>query len=287
MRMTARNTLRKKWLSVTDGHVHFFSLTARSLLLTSLVGIPVHAAEIRGTLQGIENLQPTPPPPVQGRRAFYWEEPNGAIDVRRPHAVTDMDIAVILTGDQVAEARQPVSLPVIGGRCRPGTVVVTPNTVLRLQNQDWMAHEFFATAPGHTEPIRSFGPEMTAPRSERQVQIPQPGTYEIRDRLQPAFRCWVVVGPGQGRAITPAPDGTFRFASVTDGNYTLNVYYEGRAIAETTTQVTNDRNVTLPPLMVNATGTAPSSRQDNSATSATPSTDAGQGNHQARRRRGH
>jgi hypothetical protein len=232
------------------GRLHSHPLIA--LLACSAVGGSALAADVRGTVQGLDTLQPAAAPEVTGRRLFYWEEPNGAIDVRRPHALADVDVAVVLSGEGVAEARQPVSVPITGGRCRPGTVVLAPNAVLRLQNQDWMGHEFFAVASGEREPLESFRPEATAPRSERQVQFATAGTYEIRDRLQPLFRCWVVVGAGQGRHTTPAHDGAFRFGTVTDGAYTVKVYYEGRVLAEGSAQVSGDRNVTVTGLNANA-----------------------------------
>jgi hypothetical protein len=166
-----------------------------------------------------------------------------------------MDLAVILTGDGVAESTQPVSLPVVGGRCRPGTIVVAPNAVLRIQNQDWVAHEFFAAAAGSTDAIAAVPAEATAPRSERQVQIPEAGTYEIRDRQQPLFRCWVIVGNGQGRVVTPNAEGAFRINPITDGQYTVKAYFEGRAVAEASTRISGDHDVTVPPL--NVAGPAP------------------------------
>lgn len=256
---------------MTQGRLlHPVTLTAA--LLAAFTGSTARAAEIRGTIQGLDTLQPAPAPEVQGRRLYYWEEPNGAIDVRRPHANPEIDVAVVLSGSEVAEGRRPVTLPVIGGRCRPGTVVLAPNAVLQIQNQDWVAHELFATRAGQDEPVGTFAPEATAPRSQRQVQLADAGTYEIRDRLQPLFRCWLVVGPGQGRVATPGSDGAFRFGPVTDGSYTIRVYYEGRVLAETTAQVSNDRNVTLPALTANAAapGSAPGGATSGTAGTAPP-----------------
>jgi hypothetical protein len=115
-----------------------------------------------------------------------------------------------------------------------------------VQNQDWFPHEFYATASGQTDPIAAFRAEPTAPRSERQVQIPEAGTYVIHDRLSPLFRCFVLVGPGQGRIVQPGTDGAFRISPLTDGNYTLRVYFEGRQLAETTTAIAHDHDVTVP-----------------------------------------
>jgi len=246
----------------------------------------VRAGELRGSLQGVDSLQPAAPLQVSGRRTSFWEEPNGAIDVRRPRALPDMDLSVVLTGADVAEANQPVNLSVVGGRCRPGTAVVSANTVLRIQNQDWFAREFFAVASGQSAPLSTFQPEGTASRSERQVQIAQTGSYELRDRRDPLFRCFVLVGPGQGRVVSPGTDGSYRLANVAAGSYTLRVYFEGRAVGETTTTVTGDRPVTVPPIPVSPNGpTAPAAPPAPGAAAAppTPAPDATSGHHRRRR----
>jgi hypothetical protein len=229
----------------------------------------------------------------------YWEEPNGAIDVRRSRALADMDIAVILSGDGVQESTQPVPMPVVGGRCRPGTAVVSPNGVLRVQNQDWFPHEFYATAAGQTTPVAAFQAEPTAPRSERQVQLPEAGVYQIHDRLSPLFRCFVLVGPGQGRIVQTATDGAFRISPLTDGNYTLRVYFEGRQLAETTAAIAHDHDLTVPPINLaapaagangaaaaaaGANGAAPGTAPANGAAPAAPAAPAPE---TRRRRRGH
>ena len=225
---------------------------------------------MHGSFQGIDSLRPSHPPEVTGRRLSYWEEPNGAIDVRRPHANPEFDLAVIVTGNGIAEATQPVALPVLGGRCRPGTVVVAPNGVLRVQNQDWFAHEFFAAQPGAPNPIASFGPEATEPRSERQVQIPTAGVYELRDQRSPLFRCWIVVGPGQGKVFTPAADGSFHLSPLTDGAYTYRVYFEGRVVTEQSATVAHAHDVAIPAINLGSPSSTAGSAQAGSAPAAPP-----------------
>ena len=87
------------------------------------------AFDIRGTLGGAESLTVAPARAVPRFRPAYWEVPNGvlAITVARPSV--EFDVGVILTGPGVAESTQPVGVRVEGGRCRPGTVVVSPPAV--------------------------------------------------------------------------------------------------------------------------------------------------------------
>ncbi len=228
-----------------------------TLLGIALVSSTASGADVRGTLTGIDTVTPTPPPDTGTRRMFYWELPNTAIGVLRPHVNPESDLAVVMTGDGVQESTHPVSFPVAGGRCRPGTAVIAPNGVLRIQNQDWFPHEFYAVQAGQTAAIAAVQAEPTAPRSERQVQIPEAGVYEIRDRISPLFRCHVLVGNGQGRVVSPGADGAFRFSPVPDGTYTVRVYFEGRQIAETTVTMLHDREVTIPPINLGAPPAAP------------------------------
>jgi len=228
------------------------------------------AAEVRGNLQGIDSLRPTeiPAPTSGARRLFYWQVPNGAIDVRRPHITPERDIALIMTGPSIQEANLPVRLPVSGGRCQPNTTVVGVNNSLRIDNSDWIAHEFYAVRPGQEEPIPNFAAELTATRSQRQAQIAEAGTYELRDRLAPMFRCWIVVGPGQGRVITPNTDGEYKFPDqpMGDGAYTIRAYFEGKQLGtDASVQVTGGRPAG--PVNINVSGSAPAS-----GTPGTPNT---------------
>jgi hypothetical protein len=178
---------------------------------------------------------------------YFWMQSNGALATREPRPNPERDLAVVLTGASVPEAAQPVVFTVAGGTCQPGTVVVSPGTTLTIRNLDWFAHELFLTAPNNETPVEGFAPEATAPNSQRSAQVRAAGTFLLRDRLNPVFRCWVVVGPGQGRLISPGADGSFRTGNLADGEYTLKVYFEGRVLATAPARVVG-REVTVPPI---------------------------------------
>ena len=192
------------------------------------------AHDLRGTLAGADALSPSPRATAARWRGSFWEVPNGAMPITAPRASVERDVAVVLTGASVPEGRQPVTVPVEGGRCRPGTVVFSPGTTLTLDNQDLLAHEFFVVRPGHDE--RVVAPELTAARTRRQVSVPAAGTYELRDARQPTFRCWLVAGPGQGRVLLLNQAGAFAATGLEDGAYTVRAYFEGveRGAAEVT-----------------------------------------------------
>ena len=194
----------------------------RWVVLTALVFVTAGSAfahDVRGTLTGADALSPAPRTAPPRWRGSFWEVPNGALAITAPRANVERDVAVVLTGAAVAESRQPVTVPVEGGRCRPGTVLLSPGTTLTLDNQDLLAHEFYAVRPGQEE--RVVPAELTAARTRRQVSLPAAGTYELRDARQPTFRCWLVAGAGQGRVLPPDRNGAFLATGLEDGSYTV------------------------------------------------------------------
>ena len=183
------------------------------------------ALDLRGTLAGADTLSPSPRQDPPRFRPAYWEVPNGVVPLATPRANVEFDLGVILTGPGVAESTQPVGVRIEGGRCRPGTVVVTPGTTLDITNADLVGHDLYAVARGGAE--RVVPAEVVSPRARRQIQFAAAGVYELRDARQPSFRCWVVAGPGQGRVLLPNPAGAFAATGLSDGDYTVKVYYEG------------------------------------------------------------
>lgn len=235
---------------------------ALSFAVTALT-VPAHSADLRGNLQGIDTLRPSAPPEIPERRLYFWMQSNGAVATREARANPERDLAVIVTGPAVAEAAQPVTVTIAGGGCQPGTVVVTPNTVISLRNLDWFTHELYLTQPNNEAPIEDFGPEATAPSSQRSAQVRTAGRYVLHDRLNPLFRCWIVVGPGQGRVISPAADGTYRTSGLAEGDYTVDVWFEGRKVGTSNAHMgTRDStvpamNLAVPPADPAANGAAP------------------------------
>lgn len=217
------------------------------LVLALSTTTAVSAGDLRGTLQGLDTLRSSPAPEVPERRLYFWMQSNGALATRDVRPNPERDLAVVITGDNVPESAQPVLVTVAGGTCQPGTIVVNVGTTINVRNVDWFAHELFLTAPNNETPVEGFAPEATAPNSQRSAQVRQAGTFVMRDRLNPLFRCWVVVGPGQGRHVSPSSDGTFRTSNLADGEYTLKVYFEGRALATSTARVAG-RETTVPPI---------------------------------------
>lgn len=217
------------------------------------------ASDIRGTLAGAESLSPSPRQDPPRFRASYWEVPNGVLPITTPRASVEADVGVILTGPGIAESTQPLDLRVEGGRCRPGTVVVTPAATLSITNADLIAHELYAVARGSTE--RVVAAEAVAPRARRQIQLPVAGVYELRDVRQPSFRCWIVAGPGQGRVLLPNSAGAFVATGLNDGEYTVKAWYEGTERATQTVAIAgHEAQVTV---ALGGGGAAPAAANNN------------------------
>lgn len=196
-----------------------------ALLTLGSVSSVALATDLRGSLQGSDTLTPSPRVAPAGQRPSYWEVPNGVVAVASPRASTEFDVGLILTGDGIQESRQPVSVRIEGGRCRPGTVVVSPGTVLQVENQDVIGHSLYAIAQGTGN--SAVPEELTSAHTRRQLTFSTAGVYELRDARQSSFRCWVVVGAGQGRIIPQDAAGAFTLTGLTEGEYTLHAWFEG------------------------------------------------------------
>lgn len=194
------------------------------LSVLSAVQIP-RAADLRGTLVGAGELSPSARERDGRHRAFFWEVPNGVVPLTAARADVERDLAVVLTGPGVEESARPVAVVLEGGRCRPGTVVAAPGTMINVENNDLLTHELYVVPRGGTD--RVVPAERTSPRARRQFSVGRAGVFELRDARDPSFRCWIAAGPGQGRVLRVDAQGAFRAAGLADGDFTVKVFYEG------------------------------------------------------------
>lgn len=184
------------------------------------------AHDLRGVLQGQDSLSPAvlPTPPTHLRRS-YWQVPNGVLALLPSRANPERDLSVVLTGPGITDSTGPVTVPVEGGSCRPGTVVISPGATLTVDNRDVLSHAFFLSRAGDSTPLAPA--EITDPRTRRQLQAPPAGEYLLRDARMPDFRCYIHSGPGQGRVLSVDPRGGFTATGLSDGEYTVKVFFEG------------------------------------------------------------
>jgi len=165
-----------------------------------------------------------------GLAAGTGENEPRAFDPRR-------ELAVVLAGSPSAEPKG-CDYAIDGGDLAPRTMVVRPSVPFRIENRSPADHELHA--PGVSE----LAPLQTAPGNARTASIPRPGTYEVRDRLFPHLRGHLVVTDDLVACAEVAADGSYAFADVMPGTYTLRVYRNGEVVAEQATEVAT-RNLTL------------------------------------------
>ncbi len=115
---------------------------------------------------------------------------------------------------------------------------------LRVINEDWVAPgEGFPTHSHRDMEIITYvlkgvlahkdsmgTASEIKPGENRQWKVPGPGTYELRDEAFPSVRSWVVVEPSAVARTHPAADGSFAFANLPPGEYTLRAYFSGAPV---------------------------------------------------------
>ncbi|MBI5512597.1 MAG: hypothetical protein HY909_02450 [Deltaproteobacteria bacterium] len=254
-------------------------MKARQLLVAALAGAALLAVvprglatDVRGTLANTQGLIGSERPLPPRHRGSFWETANGVATILAPRASVEFDVGVVVTGPGITDGTQHARVRIEGGRCRPGTVVVNPGTVLEVSNDDIVAHALYAVAPGQNTPVLPM--ELTAAHTTRQLTFPAAGVFELRDERQPSFRCWVVASAQQGRAVSPRTDGSFVLPDLGDGDFTVRAYFEGAERASATLHLPGrEPTVTLSlpaPAATPPGGAAPAATAPGSAPSPTP-----------------
>ncbi len=204
-------------------------LLALPLLACALVPGLALAAQVKGRVVGVEKLLN----PVWNEakelsaHRFTFREPSPTVrsDLRNltAYAPKEVCIAAIAEG-----AQPPPTLPLLvtvgGGRTTPVTLVVAAGTRVHFENRDPFPHRLYGVGQA------SFSPGDTASLASRDWTPPGPGRYEVRDELAPSLRAWIVVEPLVAAVAYPARDGSFTFANLAAGKYTLRGYFAGNPV---------------------------------------------------------
>jgi len=158
---------------------------------------------------------------------FYWNEPNGILSVAPPTVDFPMDMAVVLVppSPTVAPPDELVTVLIKNADLEKDVIVVHKGTNVRFRNEEPFVHELFSPQ------IPDFKPEMQSTNAVRQVTFDNLGIFEIRCKRMPHFLSYVVV------VATPfvaklTEQGEFSFTNLTPGEYTLQVFYQGKWIHE-------------------------------------------------------
>ena len=107
----------------------------------------------------------------------------------------------------------------------PGGLAIAAGTVVRFPNDDPFYHNVFS----YSGPRFDLG--RYAPGTTREVTLDEAGVVEVYCEIHEFMRAVVVV-TDHGFGAVAAPDGTFRFAGVPPGRYTLKVYHPDHGTTE-------------------------------------------------------
>lgn len=160
---------------------------------------------------------------------YTWREPSPTVraEFRTLFAHTPKEVCIAAVGGPATPPTAPFAFKIAGGRTSPVTIVVAPGTVIEFQNRDPFLHRPFIVGNA------TFGASDMKPSSARSWKTPGPGKYELRDELAPSIRSWIVVDPNVQGIAYPGRDGTFTFANLAPGDYTLKAFFNGEPTGKT------------------------------------------------------
>ena len=232
-----------RYLSGPPSNGLFFTQRAGSRPLAWLLGLSVlgtalsqaanvEAAKIRGRVAGFKFLRNPVWAEAQdpSRHLFSFREavPTVPSDVRQLYPHIPKELCVVALAATPQKAPPPVLIRVGGGRTTPVTIVVPPMTQLSFQNTDPFSHRLFGVG------LSTFPASDTMRGGNRDWTVPAPGVYEIRDESAPSLRMWVVAEPNVAALAYPSLKGDFGLNVNEPGEYTVQVYFAGKAIGPAT-----------------------------------------------------
>ncbi len=210
------------------------------LVLLAVWASPLAAAEVEGKLVLGAYKPPAEPPPP--RPAFHWEAESGVKEVDRERMDARRELAVVLIGESGKGKGGETNIECSGGSLLPSTIVVSPGAAIRIRNNDEVAHELYATG------MKGFDPEATSPRAVRVVRAEKVGSWPVRDKLLVHVRGHIHVVEGLVAVAEVKDDGTFSFAEVAPGQYTIKVFHGAFELTSTKVDLSDDKDVSLDPI---------------------------------------
>lgn len=197
------------------------SLSAIDANATKLSGKIVITAKFRDALAALEKQSD------EGKMRGYWNDPNGMKQVLPPLVDPSSDFAVVVYKKD-APAPKPDKIQtvnVLAGAMERNVVALRPGSRLKFVMMDPFDHELYS--PGMDE----FAPQKQAQRSFRPVDFKSEGIFEVRCKLMPHFKGWVVIAAAT-QIPTMKKDGTFALDDLEEGSYTIKVFFGGKWIKE-------------------------------------------------------
>jgi len=197
----------------------FFSISAMAVTVSGKVEVTPQLLE---KLAAADNVDPN-----AANRPYYWNVPNGILPVIPPRIDLSSDIAIIVSkDDKEANASDPLrTVKVYAGSMETDVIITRPGSTIRFRNVDPFDHELYSPQ------LQGFQPERQSNGSFRPMEFQQEGVFEIRCKLIPHFKSYLVVTKAL-RAAQANKDGTFALENMTPGKYTVKVFYDGAWIYE-------------------------------------------------------
>jgi hypothetical protein len=159
---------------------------------------------------------------------FNFREPSATVraDVRILRAHLHKEVCVVALADEGKKVDQPLRVVVSGGRASPVTLVVAQGQEIQLENHDPWPHQVYEVSGKG-----GLGEGTMAAQGTRKWTPPGPGKYEIRDKISPSVRSWVVVEPKAAAIAYPTRKGDFAI-DLEPGSYKLRAYHNGEPVGD-------------------------------------------------------
>ena len=172
-----------------------------------------------------------------------------------PYIPRELCIAA-LAAEPVASAQEAIQVRVGGGRTAPVTLVARPGTKLVFVNSDPFAHALYGVK------LSSFPESVTKSGDSRAWSVPGAGVFEIRDRLAPSVRMWVVGEPRVVGIVYPSIKGEF-LVNLDPGDYVLQPYFSGKPVGEGLEAAVTERPLNLRERPIKVADKKPAKKDDN------------------------
>ncbi|MCK9459765.1 MAG: hypothetical protein M0R80_09020 [Proteobacteria bacterium] len=214
-------------------------LISAVLLLSLAIGARAEAAKVVGKIavtdqfrQALVDEDAKAPTAV---KPGYWNEPNAVRNVEPPFVVPKTDLGIVLIREGAPPPKaEPVEVDVRAGGLDKDVVVVRPGAAVKFRGVDPFDHELYV--PGFDD----FKPEKQSRGSFRTIEFAREGVYEVRCRLMPHFRGWIVV---TNATFVLSADGSGGFSQdgLAVGDYTLRVFFRGKWVHEQKIKIESER----------------------------------------------